>query len=246
MNQTCRAANFRALLRDAEIQHEIEEILEAYDKVNTEDNRGTRIADGMKLLREEQMSGAARPSIDVKVSSRRYTIPETVYRSLLGLLNQELGWEHYVDYRLVRRRDTQEFLTESAVICTEVKLGGVKYKPSHRDSNILVKERRGSQAAKLEAAFLHRRFAPTEGEVDEVFLVISKLQSLSHQDKQHDRYRLYGPPGEFLCYNHYLDFEVIRPEKILCHFAKTEITVQDIPQPCIHVLPLDRVCYKSI
>ncbi|KIK38450.1 hypothetical protein CY34DRAFT_108662 [Suillus luteus UH-Slu-Lm8-n1] len=83
---------------------------------------------------------------------------------------------------------------------------------------------------------------PHNNMIEETFLAIQPLTALSDTDVPHDPYRQYPVAGGFLCYNEYhTDYHIIRPSGVICHYAKTPMRIPRIRQPCVHVLPLDRL-----
>lgn len=83
-------------------------------------------------------------------------------------------------------------------------------------------------------------FYDREGEV-ETFLFVTPLAELSEADAQHDPYRQYKFAGGELYYAKDLPGIIVSAADVLCHFARTPVNIPEIIQPCIHVLPLDKV-----
>ena len=90
MNHTCRAANFRALLRQDDIQDAVAEIIGIYDKLQLEDGRGTRIVDILRLSDNASFPDLGDPgnaTIKVIRTKEKMGLDDVVFQSFLALLN---------------------------------------------------------------------------------------------------------------------------------------------------------------
>ncbi len=74
------------------------------------------------------------------------------------------------------------------------------------------------------------------------FFTIKPYLPLNTADTQFDPYRNFLFAAGQLVYEECSDVVVCMLDEVLCHFAHTPYTSPEIPKPCIHVLPLDRVC----
>ncbi|KAG2140881.1 hypothetical protein BD769DRAFT_1384036 [Suillus cothurnatus] len=98
------------------------------------------------------------------------------------------------------------------------------------------------EAGRIVKIFLHHRYSTKNSMIEETFLAIQALIPLSDTDSPYDPYRQYPIAGGFLCYNEYdTNYCIIRPSGVICHYAKTPMRIPRIRQPCVHVLPLDRL-----
>ncbi|RXW18464.1 hypothetical protein EST38_g7389 [Candolleomyces aberdarensis] len=127
------------------------------------------------------------------------------------------------------------------------KLRGITYRPfsrSPRDSNVLIGSGSEYRPAQLEKIFLHRREVAGEEVREEIFCKIRFLQALPLTIVEQDWFRQFGSIGGSLwsteCEHEFL---MIRPESIICHFARTRLEEVDtgFGRPTFHVLPLDRL-----
>ena len=265
MNQVCRAANFRALLRHDEIQEALEEVVDIYDKLYSEDNRGTRIVDTLRLAGDvagPHIFDAEQAPIKVLRLDKKIKIPGAPFQSLLALLNndarqdesiqpflkEELEYCYYADSEIKMKGSSQQFLSRNAFLGSEVLMDGVRFTSFHKTKNcyVIIHRDNGSvHAARIADIIIHKRRTTHEDKIEEPFILVEQLEDLAQPDVDNDLYRRYEHGGGFLCYDHYLPPEFIRPEDIVCHFARTPMIFPGITKPCIHVLPLDMVSLCS-
>lgn len=99
-------------------------------------------------------------------------------------------------------------------------------------------------AGRILSIFTYTHKGPTPELVGhtETYFVVQKYEELTQMDAMHDPYRRLPFIGGRLYYDKVKDPELVTPEEILCHFARTPFEHPDIASPCIHALPLDRVC----
>lgn len=246
MNKVCRAANFRTLLRDSKLQQAIEEVIAAYDDYQTEDGRGTRISDDLKLAHSTIFPfRPSAKSVTFKQTKHPYVFDSALFPSFLTLLNRESGWDHYVDEMQLHRFNEQQcFLRRKAMLCSQACVNGVTFKAfnvSENNSNAIVRHDEGRFfAARIVDIVLHERYDEDAFRA-EPFLVVQRLQSLQGHARAKDPYRRYVHAGGYLCGHGLAAPEVVRAEQLVSHFAKTPMRVAGIEEDCIHVLPLDRV-----
>ncbi len=182
MSQTCRAANLRPLLRDTTVQRAIEEVIAAYSKISNEDPRGTRVRDAFTWMKTVAMAG-----IPAK-SAKPLDLTLPLYRSLLHLLNAEIGYPLYVDRYTLVRRETEHFLSQTIIDCEQIQIGGVRYKPhikSSKDCNVVYHASGQQQplAGRITRIFLHTRSLTEGGSTQETFIAIQPLSSLTVEDQ---------------------------------------------------------------
>ncbi len=244
MSQTCRAANLRPLLQDTTVQRAIEDVITAYSRISNEDPRGTRVRDAFTWMKTVAMEGVPAKS----AKSSELELP--LYRSLLNLLNTEVGYPLYVDRHTLAHGKAQHFVSQMVISCEQIHIGGVRYKPhlkSSKDCNVVYygSDQSSTSAGQITQIFLHTRSLVGGGSTQETFIAIQPLSSLSKEDQEADPYRRYKLGGGFLCYDNLSSHsDVVRPSSIISHFAKTPVLVEKITAPCIHVLPLDRVRHR--
>ncbi|KAG1905079.1 uncharacterized protein F5891DRAFT_889289, partial [Suillus fuscotomentosus] len=239
MNHTCRVANFRTLIQGEHIRTVVSDMVDAYSNFAGEDRRGTRIRDVLQWEKPVTAQGQTRPT------TKEVALEEELYLALLQLINT-IEQLRYVGDGDPRSSD-QLFLRRKVLPSNRILIRGVSYRPSdfsHCDSNILFRSSLGSkpEAGRIIKIFLHHRFSTNDNQIEETFIALQTLVPLSDTDVPYDPYRQYPLAGGFLCYNEYhTKYRVIRPSGIICHYAKTPMRVPRIRQPCVHVLPLDRV-----
>ncbi|KAG2738629.1 hypothetical protein P692DRAFT_201730859 [Suillus brevipes Sb2] len=239
MNHTCRVANVRTLIQEDHIRSAICEMVDAYSNFANEDRRGTRIRDVLQSDKTVTTQGQTHPA------SKEVILEDKIYSALLQLI--DTTEEHRYVAEGVPRSSRQLFLSRKAVPSNRILICGVSYRPSdfsHCDSNIIFRSASDSrpEAGRIVKIFLHHRYSPNQSIIEETFLAVQPLIPLSDIDIPRDPYRQYPIAGGFLCYNQYHnDRRIIRPSGVICHFAKTIMRIQSIRQPCVHVLPLDRV-----
>jgi hypothetical protein len=81
-----------------------------------------------------------------------------------------------------------------------------------------------------------------EEEIHGPFFAIKPYLPLNAADTRYDPYRKYLFTAGQLSYEEWGDPTICLLDEVLCHFAHTPYRSPDICKPCIHVLPLDRVC----
>ncbi|EIW54249.1 uncharacterized protein TRAVEDRAFT_132588, partial [Trametes versicolor FP-101664 SS1] len=245
MSTSCRAANLRSLLHNADILPYIEEFVSSYDTISGEDVRGMRLD---AVLRGADKAAAMTPD---EAEMKQSHLDEDYYDALLVKLNEEAGREMYVRHATEPGRSAVYRLSRAVSHKRKLLCSGIYYhtsRSSSRDSNILFNPSGPSTtpcAGSIIDIFHHTRNTTTDNRVSESFLVISHYNELSELDSTQDTFRRFPIAGGRLVYRSLAPgYSLIRPEQILCHVAKTAIEFPSISQPCFHVLPLDRVCER--
>ncbi len=223
MNHTCRAANMKYLMRNPEVRYAAEEMIDAYNEVHTEDRRGTRIREAFT---EQTIS--KKKETDVVLGNEQF-------RLLCQLLDE------------TPRSISPGISSRTATIMPRLSIEGVSYraaKDSQKDSNLLFRLTGSSneRAGRIEVIFRHTRLVEFE-KLTEAFLIVKPYEELRSADIQYDPYRKYKWAGGQLYHNKLMSTShIVRPAQVVSHFAKTEMDMPRIGYPCIHVLPLNRVC----
>ena len=243
MNMTCQAANVHALISDPTIKPHIEELATAFETFASSDKQRTHIHSALSCIISDEMIGQPRQGLH-----REQALQPDIYTALLSYLNHEIGTAAFASYH-GERRENQYFLSPQGILCSHVKIQGVKYQPDHispGNANIVFSSPGSSTSAlaKIIEIFLHTRRDLTGVMVEETFLAVQELLHLSNSEGHHDIFRQYSAFGGILYYADYsMVIQVFHPKDLICHFAKTPMEVQSISRPCFHVLPLDRVSY---
>lgn len=242
LTTACRVANLHAILSDfgAGVAPEL---LSAYKNFKNYDGRGTRIFDSVTLQPSIQLEGIGDPGRGRK----EIKITPSAFAAFKSRLNAEAGETVYVP-ALQSKQQHQIGLNDRAVLCTKVMVRGVRYQPlssSSRNCHIIFRDHRNiaqERPGQIQEILLHKRRLTTGTPMtEETFIVVQTYSPLLDVDIPKDDYRKYGVAGAL----YYAHFEnnvvVIRPQDIVCHFAKTTLSSFPIESPCIHVLPLNRV-----
>jgi hypothetical protein len=102
-------------------------------------------------------------------------------------------------------------------------------------------------AGRIREIFSYTHDGPTQemAGYTETYFVVERFKELTDTDALHDPYRKQPFIAGRLFYDDAFDesLELIPLGGILCHVAYTPVRIVSIKSPCIHVLPLDRVCY---
>ncbi|KAH9855117.1 hypothetical protein C2E23DRAFT_724822 [Lenzites betulinus] len=267
MMHSCRAANFRPLLRSEVVKQHMEEFSRSLAAIHKDDRRGMRLDAVLRTVSTEQ----AQPQGEVYKGIRPARLEATVYRALLERLALADEGHVYMDEQLylAERPPSKLPLSSYATRCSSVSISGVRYAPFSRaagDSNAMFRyptTGRTPVPGRIEDIMLHTRqssqgLGNTVVEITETFIVVRRLQTLDRIDAALDPYRKYPGVGGRLYYNAYDDqVVVLRCQDISSHFALTpmeHLVVQAadskdatkthpclIKKRCVHVRPLDRV-----
>ncbi|KAG2144073.1 hypothetical protein BD769DRAFT_1661497 [Suillus cothurnatus] len=208
-------------MQEGHIRTIVSDMVDAYSNFVGEDRRGTRIRDVLKWDKTVTAHGQTRPV------SKEVILEEVLYSALLQLIDATEPLR-YVGEGDPRSSD-QLFLRRNVLLSNRILICGVSLgsKP---------------EAGRIVKIFLHHRYSTKNSMIEETFLAIQALILLSDTDSPYDPYRQYPIAGGFLCYNEYdTNYCIIRPSGVICHNAKTPMRIPRIRQPCVHVLPLDRL-----
>lgn len=80
----------------------------------------------------------------------------------------------------------------------------------------------------------------------ETYFIVQKYKELMEMDAKYDPFHRHLFVSGRLYYDEVKEPELVTPEEILCHFAHTPFEHAQIASPCIHALPLDRVCWFTL
>lgn len=235
MSHTCRSANMRYFMRDNDVYAAAKEMIDAYEEMQDEDRRGTRIRES---FREDHRLAQEKKIFHPGMLNEAQTT------ALERKLNAEAGWNKYTT--VLSRTPGRLTLRKEAIFLSHLSLQGVSYKArdrSLRDSNIIFKtaESPHDNAGRITSIFRHTR-STGEGRITETFIVVDKAVELNKTDAARDPYRTFQWFGGRLFYD---AFEMvafaIRPSQVVSHCARTPMQLEGIAPPCVHVLPLNRV-----
>lgn len=239
MKHSCRAANLRAILDDPEIRPHVTELVEAYTHLQSEDRRGTRLRESVSLGTPSSASGEG--------ATKSMTLEDAWFKALLEFMNLEAGGERFVDIRERRRIPGTRQLLNRGVHVPSVHEHGVSYRAeanSSKDSNIMfwTDQSHSSFSAGRILKIFSYSYREVDGQIiDGTYLFVHPYAELSEADTAHDYYRKYPFVGGQLYYERRMPGIVITPGRIISHVARTPIVMPGIADPCVHILPLDKV-----
>jgi hypothetical protein len=225
MMSVCQSSNLQALLDRDDLPKEAGPMLSAYDKVSTEDHRGTRLAD-------ETHYPPTKPPSSVELKN-------DIYQLLLRTLDQKFQTTRYTAGgrgSLIIPRHVLEL--------SKISIRGVVYaseKALPRDSNIIFKREGGSSSRVGSIKSIFRLSYPTPAGyvTDDTFLLVQQYSPFMDQEIQ-SIYTQFGFAGGFLCYSRkWSGFHIVGSDGVVCHFAKT--TLEQYGGGLMHVLPLNKV-----
>ncbi|KAI9067682.1 hypothetical protein FKP32DRAFT_1609294 [Trametes sanguinea] len=253
---SCRNANLRPLLNAAPVRSAMPVFVHELERLSTEDRRGMRLDEARRLLQK------IAPQETWNGKGKAIMLDDPTFRALLHRLNSEPGSKRYAE-------DSNESHPDSSVLSREARetskldISGVFYRPwktAAGDSNVIFRRPVDGRhcAGRIERIFHHNRTLADGLTAEEAFLVVKELVGLEEEDAVHDPYRRFGRVGGWLCYATYQPEEhLLRPNDILCHFAKTTLGVlrlegrwlcerkgreaMEKEREYVHVRPLDRL-----
>ncbi|KAI9056595.1 hypothetical protein FKP32DRAFT_1542724, partial [Trametes sanguinea] len=254
MMSSCRNANLKPLLSSPSVRSAMPIFVHELERLSTEDRRGMRL-DAARRLLPELLQQQSQTSKDKSVD-----LDEATFLALLRRLNHESTSIRYVaDWA-----DTEvnaQLLSREARMTSKLDISGVFYKPrpvAAGDSNVIfVHPTDGRRCAgHIERIFHHCRLSADGTTIDDTYLVAKPLMELAPEEVVHDPYRRFGRVGGWLCYAECeIETILLRPDDILCHFAKTMLGELRLTgkwlcvvegddtkgREYVHVRPLDRV-----
>ena len=253
MMQSCRMANLGPILRTEPVEKAMPSFRAAWEQLSEEDRRGMRLDETRRL---DLIT-------TVLKSSKHDQKPRTLR------LNKNI--HDALRLRLESEAANPPTPMRSSVVVPRIvfthpgaTIRGVVYKVHSRsqgDSNVIFRHpaypfEQPGRIAVIFTANLLERYATAP----EIFIAVERLLPLNGEDIQKDPYRSYGDTGGSLYYDAFDEqVLVIRPEDVVCHYAKTSMKgvpfvrtaqrpeggVDVIPmafqRECVHVLRLGKV-----
>lgn len=240
MKTSCRAANLRPLLRDTAVKTALDEFVQVYNDLSGEDERGMRLD---SVLRSTGLYAVPAH----RSGGKDLTLDEDLYAALLKTLNHSLSSPLYIDRNVATKTQGQRYLSRQAHGHSDIIIHGIHYrsrKVAPRDSNIQfrVPGQDHPSAGSISSIFTHRRKL-AEGQIlEETFLSVRQFVDLESRDIPFNNFRKFPHVGGQLYYDgRNGEIHVLRPGDVDCHVARTPLAIAGITEPCLHVLPLDRV-----
>ncbi|KAL6299917.1 hypothetical protein BKA93DRAFT_703922, partial [Sparassis latifolia] len=232
----CMAQRLRALLHDQSLPFALQPLTSAFQKIFASTSHGTLLND---VLSFEAMAQEAAPGNATDNNLRG--VPPKEQRLTTEVVNL-LSQFYSAGLEFGRRVPIPR---PYGLLRSQYSLRGVSYTPyssSPRDSHVILGSAASWDAGAIHSIVTHTLDAQNRDATTKTFFVVQRYKSLNAQDLAHDHYRAFPLAGGRLYYDELdLNLELLRPNDIACHFAKTPYMCKDIKAVCIHVLPLDRV-----
>lgn len=226
----CMGQNLRAMFNVHEIPPELHSIIEDYEDTFRADIRGTFINDDLAFneLFQKQAQNVTWSITDETPLSK----------NILTMLR-----------RWISDRDpsvSKDTTTRSAFLRKKIGRLGQLFQTSHAslgDSNVVFGTGDDSwSAGVINSIFSHIRYGPDGSQKTDTFLVIDEYAHLSPHDATADHFRDFAPAGR-LFYRKFTGQQVlVNIDDVTCHFGSSELDIPEISSPCIHTLPLAKVC----
>lgn len=242
MRHSCRAANLRAILEDEEIRPHVGELLDAFEDLQSEDRRGTR-------LRESNLSTGSFSAS--KKATKSVILEDACVRALAVHLESRNPGAIFIALRDRRRVLGATYLTDRGVHTPSYQIRGVTFRSvqdAPKDSNIMYwadASKTTTCAGQIIRIFSYTHHGVGGDNIAGTYVFVAPYEELSPEDATHDHYRTYPYVGGRLHYQRQRTGIVISVDQILSHFARTPMNVPGIEEPCIHVLSLDKVITPS-
>ncbi|KAI0643024.1 hypothetical protein C8Q79DRAFT_915917 [Trametes meyenii] len=214
------------------------DMVKAFDAAVGDVLRGTRVTD--------IIASAASPPSHIYNESREIPLPVTIYADLLRLINSAAA----SPFQSSRGRGrSAPRLPPDGEFVERLVRGGETFatrNASQRNSNIVFRHRHDNDwslaAGQISQIFYHRC---VEGgsTIVEPFFLVNEYAPLGREHEANDPYRHFKALHTKLYYNKFLQgSRLVRANDVISHFAGLVYTPENIPEECIVVRPLDRVC----
>lgn len=241
MYTASRASNLLALLAVGGLKTLVSNMYAKLNKIINRDSRGTRLHD---LILDSLDTEQPPPTTTVAP----ITLEVPVLEALAAYLNTSATITYIPVHRFEARSAPHArcLLHDSAQSLPSLKQAGTTYRPYHRsdgDCNVMVRPAMGDAfPARLELIFMHERLVGSDVSKD-IFCAIRRLKPLEIALQQQDYFRKFEIGGSLWSPEYADELQVVRPQALMCHFARTEFSAADtqVGLPTLHVLPLDRV-----
>ncbi|RPD67245.1 hypothetical protein L226DRAFT_452550 [Lentinus tigrinus ALCF2SS1-7] len=236
-----RVSQLKVVLADESVRPHVEEMLRAYQELQGEDRRGTRLRESIGLGDSQDRVPPSRKD------GKPVELDNDCLTALVRFLNQQAGREAFIDAREIRRVPGTTQLLNRATQLRSIQVHGVSFtseRDSSKDSNVVFNPP-GSDtwsAGRIQRIFSFSYRDNQHRIVEGTYLFIKPYESLSPADAEHDYYRKYRFVGGRLFYAQHGAGVIVTADHVVSHFARTPMRVPPISAPCMHVLPLDKVC----
>lgn len=230
----CMGQNLRAMFSVHDIPPELHPIIEDYDDTFRADIRGTFINDDLAFNALYQKQAQ---KVTWSITDETPLPKET-----LALLRR---WVSDRDPSVAADKITRSVFVRKTI----GRLGQLFQTPhaSKGNSNIVFDNGGGSwSVGVIDSIFSHIRYSANGSEKTDTFLVVDEYIHLSPDDAVSDHFRNFAPAG-CLFYHKFTGQPVlVNIDDVTCHFGSSVLAVPGIDSPCVHALPLAKVCLSSI
>jgi hypothetical protein len=248
METYCMGSNLRSLLSTSLIPTVVDRFRDVIDIALGSDSRGSLMSDLMVF------GAQAEPTMEFD-EKKKALLSSPYYLALLALLrgDRELNaGVEFVDHKKTNIKAPMVFLNPYCQILKDVKHRGLRFThntstSSIGDSYVLYKSSSHNPSSNLvmgqiESLFLHRRYSPSASHSDQVFVVIRRFSALKARDQVYNPYRQFRHLRMSLVYSTPLEtMEVLPIRSVIAHFASCPYENEALSQPCMVVVPLQRV-----
>ncbi|KAA1479800.1 hypothetical protein DENSPDRAFT_789577 [Dentipellis sp. KUC8613] len=236
----CMGQRLRHIMNDAidSVSNALRALADSFNRRFNADKRGTRLNDILAFVEPVQS-----PAEDLSLHK------DTLTRVEVELLRRHL--ESQATSGLAP--DAFRYATRVRHACQRHKKfhhRGASYSPwssSPGDSYVVIGEDilGAWYAARIQGIFSHTQTPHSETRVVNTYFIIQRFKPLTIDEGSLDPYRAFPIAGGRLYHDTVEStLEFVTMKDILCHFAHTPFASKELGD-CVHVLPIDRVCYYS-
>ncbi|KAI9069601.1 hypothetical protein FKP32DRAFT_1559402 [Trametes sanguinea] len=230
-------ANLRWLMRTTDWPKttEYDDMLRMFENAFTDRVRGTRVTDILGL------SGANTQSTFTYDRTREVRLPQRVYEGILRIVNARASTPYQPSDSVTA--SGQARLPPVGQLVSSVRLDGVNYASTTRDSFITFRSRSGAVLAGQISQIIYHQRSDGGRVIVEPFVVVDTYQTLTPDDARKDPYRRFPDLNTWLVYKDFeADPHVVPLTDVISHFAHFAYTPAEIRRKCVVVRSLDRVC----
>ena len=209
LNKFCQAQNLRVAICRDDIQDSLRTMRQAFTAIFDDETRGTLFNDMLAFNLESE-----------------YTYKNhTEYSALPPHL------------QAIARSERLQLPSIKVLFQSSISRFGVSFSTrttASGDSMVIIGTVEKWSAATITDIFVT---SPRPGKPGELYVVVEIYCPLSHKQAQHDKFLRYPLAGR-LFLNRISETLIVKADRILCHYAATPMSVDQIGSECIHVLPL--------
>ncbi|KAH9909423.1 uncharacterized protein BXZ73DRAFT_59511 [Epithele typhae] len=237
-------------------EEEFDDLTFAFRQMYPDTTQGSRIVDTVSAASKLARQNSLRDLFN-RLMKKETQLPEGTYAELMQLLNHcGSASADGAAAPFIAFPDTRDLpssrLHRRAIFIPKLELGNITYgtrDDNIRNSFVCVRDPLSSDTTsapipgQISQIFLHRRTTPDhEEDLIEPFIVIDLYATLSQAHSAHDPYLRFPLLNTKLVYDRFSRSILIRPEHIVCHFARLLYQPDHISEACNVVRALGRVC----